>query len=58
MERRFLSVQLDGATRAKLAAFLEKELGTRDLPAAASYAEDPLRLLLHVLLSRPEYQLG
>lgn len=58
MEGRFLSVQLDGATRAKLAAFLERELGTRDLPAAASYAEDPLRLLLHVLLSRPEYQLG
>ena len=58
MERRFLSVQLDGATRAKLAAFLEKELGTRNVPAAASYAEDPLRLLLHVLLSRPEYQLG
>ncbi|MEK7882846.1 DUF1800 domain-containing protein [Methyloversatilis sp. NSM2] len=58
MEGRFLSVPLDGATRNKLAAFLEKELGTRDLPAAASYAEDPLRLLLHVLLSRPEYQLG
>jgi len=58
LEGRFLSVQLDGATRGKLAAFLEKELGTRDLPAAASYAEDPLRLLLHVLLSRPEYQLG
>ncbi len=58
MEGRFLSVPLDGATRNKLAAFLERELGTRDLPAAASYAEDPLRLLLHVLLSRPEYQLG
>ncbi|WP_020164217.1 DUF1800 domain-containing protein [Methyloversatilis discipulorum] len=58
MEGRFLSVQLDVATRAKLAAFLEKELGTRNVPAAASYAEDPLRLLLHVLLSRPEYQLG
>lgn len=58
MEGRFLSVQLDGATRDKLAAFLERELGTRDVRAAASYAEDPLRLLLHVLLSRPEYQLG
>lgn len=58
MEGRFLSVQLDASTRNKLAAFLESELGTRDLPAAASYAEDPLRLLLHVLLSRPEYQLG
>ena len=44
-----LSIQIGG---------LEKELGTRNVPAAASYAEDPLRLLLHVLLSRPEYQLG
>ena len=26
--------------------------------AAASYLEDPLRVLLHMLLSRPEYQLG
>lgn len=58
LERRFLSVELDGATRHKLAAFLEKELGTRDMQATASYAEDSLRLLLHVLLSRPEYQLG
>lgn len=58
LERRFLSVQLDAATRHKLAAFLETELGTRDMKATSTYAEDSLRLLLHVLLSRPEYQLG
>jgi len=58
LERRFLSVQLDAATRHKLSAFLEKELGTRDMKATTTYAEDSLRLLLHVLLSRPEYQLG
>ncbi|MBL8475144.1 MAG: DUF1800 domain-containing protein [Methyloversatilis sp.] len=58
LERRFLSVQLDDATRRKLAAFLENELGTRDMKATATYAEDSLRLLLHVLLSRPEYQLS
>ncbi len=58
LERRFLSVSLDNATRNKLAAFLEKELGTRDMKAASTYAEDSLRLLLHRLLSRPEYQLG
>ena len=58
LEGRFLSVPLDAATRGKLSAFLQKELGTADLKAAASYAEDPLRVLLHLLLSRPEYQLG
>ncbi len=58
LEERFLSVPLDAATRGKLSAFLQKELGTADLKAAASYAEDPLRVLLHLLLSRPEYQLG
>lgn len=57
-ERRFLSVDLDESTRRKLATFLEQELGTADVRSAASYAEDPLRLLLHVILSRPEYQLG
>lgn len=58
LERRFLSVRLGDADRQALAAFLERELGTTDLPAAASYAEEPLRLTLHLLLSRPEYQLG
>jgi hypothetical protein len=58
LEGRFLSVPLDAATRSHFAAFLEKELGTRDMRATATFAEDSLRLLLHVLLSRPEYQLG
>ncbi|MCW5626842.1 MAG: DUF1800 family protein, partial [Burkholderiales bacterium] len=57
-ERRFLSVQLDAATRARMAAFLQNELGTADIRAADSFSEDALRLLLHVILSRPEYQLG
>ena len=58
LEGRFLSVRLDAATRASMAAFLAQELGTRELRAAETWAEDPLRLLLHVILSRPEYQLG
>lgn len=58
LEDRFLSVRLDDATRAHLAGFLEKELGTRDIRSTETYAEDSLRLLLHLLLSRPEYQLG
>ncbi len=55
---RFFSVAPDPATQRVLADYLEAELGTGDIRAAASYLEEPLRLLLHALLSRPEYQLG
>ena len=55
---RFFSVAPDPATQRALADYLEAELGTGDIRAAASYLEEPLRLLLHALLSRPEYQLG
>lgn len=55
---RFFSVAPDPATQGALADYLEAELGTSDIRAAASYLEEPLRLLLHALLSRPEYQLG
>ena len=55
---RFLSVPLDPETLKMLAAFLEKEIGTNDIEGAQSYLEEPLRVLLHVILSRPEYQLG
>ena len=55
---RFFSVAPDPATQRALADYLEAELGGADIRAAASYLEEPLRRLLHVLLSRPEYQLG
>jgi uncharacterized protein (DUF1800 family) len=55
---RFLSVPLDADTHARFAKFLEGELGTGDLVAAASYLEEPLRTTLHAILSLPEYQLG
>ncbi|MCZ6887647.1 MAG: DUF1800 domain-containing protein, partial [Gammaproteobacteria bacterium] len=56
--RRFLSVSLMPVTEEALIALLTRELGTEDIRAAATYLEDPLRILLHVLLSTPEYQLG
>ena len=37
---------------------LAEELGTEDLLAAQSYMEEPLRKVLHLMLSLPEYQLG
>jgi hypothetical protein len=55
---RYMSVPIDAETRQMFVDFLEKELGTNDIGSAISYLEDPLRLLLHVILSRPEYQLG
>ncbi len=55
---RFMSVPIGATERAMLIDFLETELGTADLAAADSYIEDPLRLLLHLIMSQPEYQLG
>jgi hypothetical protein len=55
---RFFSVALDRRTRSELAEFLTDQVGTTDLVAAATYLEEPLRVLLHLMLSLPEYQLG
>ena len=55
---RFFAVGLDDALVERLAGFFEAQLGTADVQSAATYMEEPLRLLLHVILSRPEYQLG
>ncbi len=56
--RRFVVVSVAPATRARLVAFLERELGTTDLQAARSYLDEPLRQTLHLILALPEYQLG
>ncbi|MEM8769004.1 MAG: DUF1800 domain-containing protein, partial [Pseudomonadota bacterium] len=55
---RFFSVAPDPAVQTDLAEFLVEQLGTADIAAAESYLEEPLRVLLHMLLSQPEYQLG
>ncbi len=54
----FFSVDLDESTRVALVEILVQELGTSDIAAAATYMEEPLRKLLHQMLSLPEYQLG
>ena len=56
--QRFLSVPMDEATKRRLTDFLTRELGTDQLSGAETYMEDPLRVLLHVIMSLPEYQLG
>jgi hypothetical protein len=55
---RFLRVPLDAERRARLIAFLDQELGTRDVARADTYMEDALRMLVHLIMSMPEYQLG
>jgi uncharacterized protein (DUF1800 family) len=55
---RFLRVPLDAQRRARLIAFLDQELGTSDVARADSYMEDALRMLVHLIMSMPEYQLG
>jgi len=55
---RFLSVPLAADDRQALIEFLDKELGTDRIEPAVSYLEEPLRLLVHLIMSAPEYQLG
>lgn len=58
MVHRFMRVPPGDSVRQKLAAFLDKELGTPDVAAAQTYMEEPLRLLLHLIMSQPEFQLS
>jgi hypothetical protein len=55
---RFLRVAPDAAQRTRLIQFLDGELGTNLIHAAETYLDDPLRMLLHLIMSMPEYQLG
>jgi len=55
---RFLSVPLAEKSRLALVDFLNNELGTSDVQQAMTYMEDPLRLLVHLIMSTPEYQLA
>ena len=55
---RFMRVPPGDDSRRMLVNFLNKDLGTNNILAAQSYMEDSLRLLLHLLMSQPEYQLS
>ena len=55
---RLLTVPIDAHRRDQLVAFLDTELGTSDVARARTYMEEPLRMLVHLILSMPEYQLG
>jgi hypothetical protein len=55
---RFMRVPPDNGVRQKLVGLLNKELGTADVSVAQTYLEEPLRLVLHLIMSQPEYQLA
>jgi len=55
---RFMRVQPGADSRRMLIEFLNGDLGTTDIVAAQTYMEDSLRLVLHLIMSQPEYQLG
>lgn len=55
--QRFFSVPIASADRAGWTAFLGEQLGTERIERARTYMEDDLRMLLHLMLSSPDYQL-
>ena len=55
---RLLSVSAHAEDRVRLISFLNAELGTDQVAVAQTYLEEPLRLLVHLIMSLPEYQLG
>jgi hypothetical protein len=52
-----MSVRPGPDSRAKLIKFLNEDLGTTDIKVADTYMEDSLRMLTHLIMSLPEYQL-
>ena len=55
---RFLRMPVADDFREGLVTFLTEELGTADLERARTYLEDPLRMVTHLIMSTPEYQIG
>jgi hypothetical protein len=55
---RFMRVAPGADARRMLVNFLNEELGTSKIEEAQSYMEDALRMMVHLLLSQPEYQLS
>ena len=55
--QRFFSVPMASTDRAAWTAFLSEQLGTERIERARTYMEDDLRMLLHLMLSSPDYQL-
>ena len=55
---RFLRVPVSQDIRDSLVELLDGELGTSDIERARSYMENPLRMVSHLIMSTPEYQIN
>ena len=55
---RYMTVQPAPEVRTRLIAFLDEDLATSDMTIADTYMEDSLRVLSHLIMSQPEYQLS
>jgi hypothetical protein len=55
---RFLRLPVSADMRNALIEMLGDELGTTDLARAQTYLEDPLRMVTHLIMSTPEYQIN
>ena len=55
---RLLRVPLAEEDRQALIGFLTNELGTDQIELTVTYLEEPVRHLVHLIMSAPEYQLG
>ena len=54
---RFLRIPVSSDLRDAFVALLDDELGTPNLSRAQTYMEDPLRMVTHLIMSTPEYQI-
>ena len=54
---RFLRLPVSSDMRDGLIELLDAELGTTDLARADTFMEDPLRMVTHLIMSTPEYQI-
>src|ERR1041385_2662869 len=55
---RFMRVPPGAEARQRIIATLNKELGTTDIAAGQTFLDEPLRLVLHLIMSQPEFQLA
>ena len=55
---RFLRIPVSSGLRLDLVNLLNAELGDPQLSLAATYMEDPLRMVAHLIMSTPEYQIN
>ena len=57
-QKRLLRIPLSREHEAGLISFLDHELGTSNIAISVSYLDEPLRMLVHLIMSTPEYQLS